>query len=80
MNYVGGKKKSEIMQFLFSLILLTVTESGKSRIDKCHEQTLSDLNDSVVLHDLGKLCVKRLRLFKKHWRELAGNSRKFPTY
>lgn len=67
------------MQF-FSLILLTATESGNSCFDECHEQTWSDLNYSIVLHDVGELCVKRLRIFKSHWRESVGSSRKFPTY
>lgn len=60
------KKKWEIVQFPFSLILLIPTESGRSCFEERHQQMLSGLNYSIVLLDLGMVCVERLRIFKNH--------------
>lgn len=66
------KKKWEIVQFPFSLIFLIPTESGNSCFDEGHQPTLSGLNYSIVLFDLGMLCVKTLRIFKNLLERIGG--------
>lgn len=68
----------EVLQFLFSLIMLILAwkQSGNSCFVECHQQFLSVLNYSVVPHDIGGLCVKRLRIFKNPQRGLVGSLRK----
>lgn len=65
------QKKGEIVQFI--LIMLVSTESGNSCFNEQHQQILSSLNYSIALHDLDRLCNKRL---KNHLRELVRSWRK----
>lgn len=53
------KKKWEIVQF--PLIMLVSTESGNSCFNEHDQQILSRLNYSIALHDLDRLCNKRLK-------------------
>lgn len=64
------KKKKKVQ---FPLIMLVSTESGNSCFNEHHQQILSNLNYSIALHDLDRLCNKRL---KNHWRELVRSWRK----
>lgn len=65
MTYLWGEGGSrEIVPFLYSSILIPA-EFGNSCFDEHHQEMLSGLNYSIVLHEFGMLCAERLGIFKK---------------
>lgn len=62
------QQKWEVIRLLFSLLMLIPAWKypGNSCFVECNQQLLLALNYTIVPHDLGRLCVKRLRISENH--------------